>query len=41
MKFYFILNLSKPSEAEKIECAEKHFKTLGVNFDVVVDAGEV
>ncbi len=31
----------RPSEAEKIECAEKHFDTLGVSFDVVVDAGEV
>lgn len=31
----------RPSEAEKIECAEKHFNTLGVSFDVVVDAGEV
>ncbi|KAB2908169.1 MAG: DEAD/DEAH box helicase family protein [Ignavibacteriales bacterium] len=31
----------RPSEAEKIECAEKHFDTLGVDFDVVVDASEV
>ena len=31
----------RPSEAEKIICGEKHFKTLGVSFDVVVEAGEV
>lgn len=31
----------RPSEAEKINCAEKHFDTLGVSFDVVVNAEEV
>lgn len=31
----------RPTEAEKIICGEKHFKTLGVSFDVVMEAGEV
>ncbi|MCK6606528.1 MAG: hypothetical protein L6Q59_16655 [Ignavibacteriaceae bacterium] len=31
----------RPSEAEKINCAEKHFDTLRVSFDVVVNAEEV
>lgn len=29
------------SEAGKFVCGEKHFKTLGVNFDVVVEEDEV
>jgi len=29
------------SEAEKIRCGRRHFEELGVNFDVVVSAGEV
>lgn len=29
------------AEAEKIRCGRRHFEELGVNFDVVVTAGEV
>ncbi|HLA28302.1 MAG TPA: DEAD/DEAH box helicase family protein [Syntrophales bacterium] len=29
------------TEAEKIRCGRRHFEELGVNFDVVVTAGEV
>ncbi len=29
------------SEADKIRCGEKHFKLLGISFDVVTDAGEI
>jgi type III restriction enzyme len=29
------------AEAEKIRCGRKHFKSLGVDFDVVTSAAEI
>jgi len=31
----------RTSESDKIRCGEKHFEALGVDFNMVTDAGEV
>ena len=31
----------RTSEADKVRCGQKHFETLGVDFNVVMTAGEV